>query len=272
MEIDYGDPGMQHHIIERCLEASQSGGVGKVSGSKPSHPVVKLCDKIVVKFGLGVTAGEAYAQNFAYSRLDRSIVRVPRVLQFFTRKQQDFWTIGYLVMENIEGVTFEDLNFVRSSHIIHKLSNALNHLHSFTGTRPGPLDGNEAFGLLWSEHGSGENFNSLDDLENYLNVRLAKVQDRIDIRQTELCLCHLDIASRNLMLDAEGSIYLLDWGAAGFYPRFFERWSIELSIYISGEDPWLEKLLQIIDEPSATDRIQIEKLNHVFALNQRFAL
>lgn len=35
-------------------------------------------------------------------------------------------------------------------------------------------------------------------------------------------MCHLDIAPRNLLYLADGSVCLLDWATAGFYPRFFE--------------------------------------------------
>ena len=35
-------------------------------------------------------------------------------------------------------------------------------------------------------------------------------------------LCHLDIASRNIIVLENDSICLLDWESAGFFPRFFE--------------------------------------------------
>jgi serine/threonine protein kinase len=214
---------------------------------------------------------QSYAQKYAYVSFDQTIARVAKVFQFFTQKLEDFWTIGYLVMEHVEGVTFDQLDLERPCQIVKRVGSVLNHVHSFTGTRPGPLDGNEARGLLWSEYGSGQNFELHNGLQDWLNVRLAKVQDKIDISETQLCLCHLDIAPRNLMLGVDGSIYLLDWGAAGFYPRFFEMWSIQLSIHLSG-DRFLQELARAIGEPQPEDQIQIVKLNCVFAANQRFAL
>ncbi|OBT49687.1 hypothetical protein VE04_10270, partial [Pseudogymnoascus sp. 24MN13] len=39
----------------------------------------------------------------------------------------------------------------------------------------------------------------------------------------ELVLTHQDIAPRNIILDAEGKAWLIDWAYAGAYPRGFER-------------------------------------------------
>jgi hypothetical protein len=58
MDIDYGHPSMQERIVQLCDEAKQSG-VGIVGGSIHANLVVKLSDKAVVKFGLGVTRAEA---------------------------------------------------------------------------------------------------------------------------------------------------------------------------------------------------------------------
>ena len=38
----------------------------------------------------------------------------------------------------------------------------------------------------------------------------------------ELVFCHLDIAPRNLLRQEDGSLCLIDWASAGYYPRLFE--------------------------------------------------
>lgn len=38
----------------------------------------------------------------------------------------------------------------------------------------------------------------------------------------ELVMCHLDIHLRNLILDGQRKLWLLDWAFAGAYPPYFE--------------------------------------------------
>ena len=43
-------------------------------------------------------------------------------------------------------------------------------------------------------------------------------------------LCHLDIAPRNILWLEDGSLCLIDWASAGYYPRLFEfcaQWVVE---------------------------------------------
>ena len=35
-------------------------------------------------------------------------------------------------------------------------------------------------------------------------------------------MCHLDIHERNLILDNQGKLWLIDWETAGAYPVYFE--------------------------------------------------
>ena len=37
-----------------------------------------------------------------------------------------------------------------------------------------------------------------------------------------LVMCHLDIHLRNLILDGQGKLWLIDWGFSGAYPPYFE--------------------------------------------------
>jgi thiamine kinase-like enzyme len=34
--------------------------------------------------------------------------------------------------------------------------------------------------------------------------------------------CHLDIAPRNILWQEDGTLCIVDWASAGFYPRLFE--------------------------------------------------
>ena len=79
----------------------------ELSGRK----VVRLTEGIVVEFGLGVTPQEATAQQLAFQKVNRDVLRIPQVYRFFSRPDAGFWPIGYLVMESINGTSLEDVNW-----------------------------------------------------------------------------------------------------------------------------------------------------------------
>lgn len=97
MAIDYSSPDSQEDIIQQCAEAHENRS-NVLSRRNDVNLVVKLADSVAVKFGIGVTAAEAAAQKFASEQLDRKVVCVPSVVQFFTRPSGQLWTVGYLVM------------------------------------------------------------------------------------------------------------------------------------------------------------------------------
>lgn len=274
MDINYGNPESQEIIIRRCAEACENR-VNIISPSNAINLVVRLTDTLAVKFGIGVTAAEADALAFASQRLDPAIVKVPSVIQFFTRPSDELWTTGYLVMDLVEGTSLDQLILGDALQLIGRITQVIQHIHSFrSSSRPGPLDGSPARGLLWSEYTSGQNFHSRRDLQRYLDTRLAQFQGEVTIDVTNMALsfCHLDIAPRNIIVSPDGSIYLLDWGCAGFYPPVFETWAIQLEAWIQ-RHPFMEALgSELISRSSLPEVAQVEALMQVYRANQSIAL
>lgn len=66
------------------------------------------------------------------------------------------------------------------------------------------------------------NFESVEQLNHFLNKRLEIIYRPIDLSPYPLVLCHLDSCRRNVMVTPDNSIYLLDWAYAGLCPRFSE--------------------------------------------------
>lgn len=266
MEVDYQAASIQE-IVNFCHNASHQ----VIGGSKYGNLVVKLSDLVVVKYGLGVTAQEARAQSFAYDNLDHQIVRVPRLFRYFSVQLDRYSSIGYLVMEFVQGQSLESIDWSKARRLIPHIAISLHHVNIIAGSRAGPIGGGQAHGPLWSEYGSRTTFESKDDLQEWLNVRLAVEEQSVDLSTHQLHLCHLDVAPRNLLILPNDKICLLDWATAGFYPCLFEIWSLQLFQHIFG-DPFFEALLQELEEPTEEDQAVIEKLHMVYSLNQRFAL
>jgi thiamine kinase-like enzyme len=81
-------------------------------------------------------------------------------------------------------------------------------------------------GLLWAECGDFSPFSptTIDDIERCLNRRLSTGNpSELDLKQQhDLVFCHLDLADRTLLFLDDGSIAILDWASAGFYPQLLE--------------------------------------------------
>ena len=152
MQIDYRTAS-EEEIVEFC-EQAQLNHSGAVHDFQFGHPVIKVSDQVVVKYGLGVSPQEASAQRFAWENCDRNIVRVPRVYRFFTSRSGS-WNVGYLVMELVDGITLDKMDQHVLSEIMPQISAAIQHINSLPGSYPGPIDGGKAHGILWSEDGSG---------------------------------------------------------------------------------------------------------------------
>jgi len=232
----------EEFLIEFCQQAEKENGL--IGGYKGGDRVVKLSNDIAVKFGYGVAASEAITQEFARQNTNPSIVHVPQVYRFF---QQDdpLWhcSKGYLFMEYVQGQTLKELNLDIRSDIIPRVAQIVAHLGQIQGSLvPGPIGSGQPEGYLWGDNGARTTFTCVSDLEAWLNKRLALQNKSIDLSFYPLVLCHLDLCRRNMILEKDNTICLVDWGSAGLYPRFFEITS--LSCLNPYDEPYEKPLLQ----------------------------
>ncbi|PGH27218.1 hypothetical protein AJ80_01175 [Polytolypa hystricis UAMH7299] len=122
--------------------------------------------------------------------------------------------------------TLEEFN-LNIGDMSERLANIVSELATVGGGDiPGQVDGGMLQGYLWGDNGTRETFRSVDDMNRWLNKRLQLNNKEIGLRLYPLVLCHLDLCRRNIKLMEDNSIFLLDWGHAGFFPRFFEAATI----------------------------------------------
>ena len=200
--------------------------------------VIRISDHQVVKWGPDVTKEEAENQRMAYELVDSRIVRIPHVYAFFSDERG--W--GYIVMEFIEGKAIDPLEDVTA---IEKVAGVLDYFATLRHTIPGSLCGGFCRGLLFPET-EDLIFDSLDKMEKWFNSRLFLHNPKLTFRGCELVLCHLDIAPRNILWLEDGSLCLIDWASAGYYPRLFEfcaQWVVE------GKDGNFNSLLLKLMDP-----------------------
>ncbi|KAF3930171.1 hypothetical protein ABW19_dt0210164 [Dactylella cylindrospora] len=198
-------------IVERCWGDSPRFG----SGTK------RISSHLFVKFGKDTTPEEVANLQIAAKLLDPTIIRVPHPYRYFVHDG-----IPYLVMEYIEG---REINEEEYGIIADRIFSMVKYFQTLHGATPGSLGCGIARGFMWRT--DWPNFKTLKQLENWINTRLRRVRIApikfIDQDQ-ELVFCHLDLAPRNLILKDDGSLYLLDWESAGWYPRYFELARLEI--------------------------------------------
>lgn len=222
--------------------------------------VVKVSDRMVMKFGIGVREEEANIQKLAGEVVDPSVVRVPLVYRFFTKGR-----IGYILMEYIQGQVHAKLE---SPESISRITCALAHFTEVQNHMPGPLAGGIPRGILWPEN-EDLSFKTVRDLERFFNYRL-RGNKKLALDDYNLTLCHLDIAPRNIIWLDDGSMGLLDWESAGFYPRLFEVCLLRINF---GKDGDFNRLLLDSMKPlTEEEEAQVELILKAFSNAQRFRL
>lgn len=167
---------------------------------------------------------------------------VPRVHRIFTADISglaDGETVKgrFIVMDYIPGPTVDEcwdsLDSSQRESVISQVAAMIDKMQSTSlKLPPGPIGGTggEKFEGPWlTDDGAGP-FATLKDLENWYN---HKIDVCIPLKQLPrrtprfkfriLVLTHQDIAPRNLVLDAQGKVWMIDWGLAGAYPPGFEQ-------------------------------------------------
>ena len=247
-------------LVAFCSSESRER-LGQGSDTSFAGRVVKISESAVIKFGIEVTESEANNQRGAYQLLDPSIVRVPRVYRFFRQGRN-----GYIVMEYIEGQT---LTLPNNRHIMQRVADVLTHLATISYHIPGPFKSGIPRGLYWPED-EEISFKSMSDLERYFNSRLSKSGPQLDLSNCSAVLCHLDIAPRNILRQKDGSICLLDWEFAGFYPRVLEV--VMQRVFLGRDNGFNKILLDYTPDLTEEEEAQAELIMRAYSNNQRYHL
>lgn len=215
----------QHWLVSLCSYFDR-----KQNPVKQLAAVVRLPGGIFAKFGPTTTPGEAATQEYAHRHLDPNVVKVPQVYRYFQCKppSEPTWAFGYLFMEYIPGKTLEELDRDVYKDMTKDIARIVGHLHEVQGENvPGPLGGGVPRGNIWGFHDAETEFGSVEELNSWVNRRIAVTNKTVDFKNYPLVLCHLDMCRRNIILTEDGSICLVDWGYAGFLPRIYEMAAME---------------------------------------------
>ncbi|EQL38001.1 hypothetical protein BDFG_01018 [Blastomyces dermatitidis ATCC 26199] len=197
--------------------------------------LVRVHESAVLKYGNGVSLAEARNTKFIRKR---TRIRVPMIFDAWEERSVVYngeeQVVGYILMEFINGSPLCDIwptliNKVRSS-IYAQIADYLRTIHDIEIERPGPVGGGISRGPLFTDYGAGP-FLTSRHMEDWFNERLlvCKEFNRVTYdhhgfsgKFRKLVMCHMDVAPRNMILDGDGNIWLLDWAHSGEYPELFE--------------------------------------------------
>jgi serine/threonine protein kinase len=277
----------EEFLVDLCQKTlEEEGSIGDVGGI----PEVKISPNIAAKIGRCVTASEAATQAFAHKELDPSIVYVPKVYRYFRRSRgvayDEHNEHGYLFMEYIPGQKLQDLETAALAELVPRAVEVIEHLGHVRGrSAPGSVGGGIPMGHIFGDDGAKTSGKSVDEINAYMNKHLEyrniylsrrrgiECNDTIDITPHPLVLCHGDICRRNLILREDRSLCLLDWGYAGFYPRFFEVVTLKctmpyLDVFEGALEREAEGMMQLTDE----EQRDLQLVKSVRGANLRWSL
>lgn len=247
--------------------------VADVPQDLPSHDtIVKLCaaagyskngisievagnPRFWVKYGAGVTLGEARTQNQVAQIVNvdpESIVGVPEVYLFFLRER-----CRYIVMEYVEGMTVESRQQTKSKYAEGDLEavaaafKQLTNIRVPADTSPGHVGGGPIGHDFFLECKSTHVYNTVQDLQNQINKLVAPQKFKVDFLseiKNGLVLCPSDIDPSNFIIDTTGKVFAIDFGRTGYMPTSFVSYSLTES-----SKPFTRMVARLVKYPKSSN-------------------
>jgi hypothetical protein len=210
--------------------------------------VVFADSDMVVKFGHGVGLGEAEALHLASTR---TTIAVPKLLSAYILDG-----VGYIIMSYEAGESlaqyWDRVSDAEHNRILEQLRDYVNQMREIPGDFIGGLDRSpcrdgifEAGYRDYTKYSYGpypseESFNegivqalrdrlppkSLErehDMESeFFNTDYMLHQTVRGLKNHKIVFTHGDLHAGNILVRTDGTVVLLDWGLAGFWPEYWE--------------------------------------------------
>ncbi len=149
---------------------------------------------------------------------------------------------GYIIMERIHGTSLDDLGgqmgWIMTIRLAFQLRYAVRRLRSLTSSTAGSLSSGECRSFWLDDRYNLPARSTPDAIASFIEFwskftppfgrrqsssePLKTNKNHLPLTSTSLVFTHHDLASRNLLVDKRGQLWLLDWEYSGWYPIYFE--------------------------------------------------
>ncbi|KAG5748770.1 hypothetical protein H9Q70_008586 [Fusarium xylarioides] len=210
--------------------------------------ISRVSKKLVIKGGPGAPRSEAENMKFASEKLQ---LPVPKVYRTFTSEIPEYPGMSttrfieghFIVMDYVQGgaidKNWESYDAITKAAIADQVSDAIEKMQSTTlNDMPvGPIGRSQDakfHGPWFTDYGAGP-FDTLGELEDWCNHKIDVCvmvkqlpPDTTRFKFQDIVLTHQDLALRNLVLDEDMKVWVIDWGCAGVYPKGFEQAALQV--------------------------------------------
>lgn len=196
----------------------------------------------LVKFGLGVRLAEAEAMHFI---AEETSIKLPRLEAAYTLDG-----ITYIVMSYEDGVPlntyWDSTSEAQHTHVLDQLKDYVQQMQAISGSFIGSVDESycedgvfSAWGSESLTYGPFDNESAFNEgIIQALRNRLAQpeaeptTRDHFlhatvrSLKDHAIVFCHADLHPSNMLVKDDGTVILLDWGCAGFWPAYWEWYRV----------------------------------------------
>ncbi|KAF5645177.1 kinase-like (PK-like) [Fusarium sp. NRRL 52700] len=210
--------------------------------------IPRISKHLVIKGGPGVAKSEAENMKFALETLG---LPIPKVHHAFTAEipedpdlpETPLVEAHFIVMDYIKGSTidksWQSLDMTAKETVAQQVADVIDEMQStiLNNMPVGPIaraQDDKFQGPWFTDYGAGP-FDTLAELEDWCN---HKIDVCVMVKQLppeatrfkfkDIVLTHQDLALRNLVLDENMNVWVIDWGCAGVYPRGFEQAALQV--------------------------------------------
>ncbi|PBL01829.1 hypothetical protein ARMGADRAFT_1071325 [Armillaria gallica] len=182
-------------------------------------------------------------------------IRVPQIHRIVQETGASSTGGQFLIMTRVGGRALQDAWLTLSwwsTSLVNQTQRSLRRYirttRQCTSVTAGGLVSGSAFCKFWDFDSYGPELHaSPENLREYMNwwfLRLpsTKPQFHLELNPfSTFMFSHMDLHTRNMMVDERDQLWLIDWGSAGYYPLFFERVALRtMKWYLAG---WAGRLM-----------------------------
>jgi Phosphotransferase enzyme family len=225
---------------------------------------------MVVKFGHGVHLGEAEALHLASTR---TTIVTPRLLSAYILDD-----VGYIVMSYEAGEPLEKywdrVSKAEHNRVLEQLRDYVDQMREISGDFIGGLDRSpcrdgifeagygDYTSYCYGPYASEESFDEgiiqalrdrlppkvlerENDIEsNFFNSEYMLYQTVRGLKNHKIVFTHADLHPGNILVRTDGTVVLLDWGLAGFWPEYWEFYrAMQSASWRASWDRMVEKII-----------------------------